>query len=100
MLSRRLFIDRREPGRCDTAEAMPATTGTNAATPVAIKLIASARRVTPLTRSETSNPTPRPMATCENATTPETGIFSPNLSRDNCDMVIEARTALWDFQSK
>jgi len=40
------------------------------------------------------------MATCENAMTPDAGRFSPKFSKESCDMEIDDRRGVWDFQSQ
>lgn len=98
MLSKRRRIVRCDSGRREILVATPAITGIKAAIPALIKAIDAPFRAPLLIRSATSRPAPSPIATCEKATTPDTGRFSPNFSRDNCDMRIEAREEVWDFQ--
>ena len=100
MLSRRFAIERVECGRFDMAVTMPATSGTIAATPKPTSTMPVACRADLFIRSAASNPAPRPIATCDAATTPETGRFSLNFSKDSWDMGIEAKMRVWDFQSQ
>jgi putative Holliday junction resolvase len=93
-----LRMAQEDSGRVLIFEAMPQTIGTRAAAPTVINATPALRRALCPMLSATRNPHQDRWQPARNPRCRRPGRFSPNLSKESCDMSIEAMRGLWDFQ--